>query len=89
MLGVSFLKQEFMKKKIIELGKKHGLELRVESNREAFDIIDYEVYHNDEFIEIYRHYTGKTSTGVEYPTESFLPELENKLTEYKQINQPH
>lgn len=72
-----------MKKKIIEIGKKHGLELRVESNREAFDIIDYEVYNGNEFIEVYRHYTGKTSTGVEYPTECFLPELENDLQKYK------
>lgn len=32
-----------MKKKIIELGKKHGLKLHVSSNREAFDIIDKKV----------------------------------------------
>ena len=76
-------KTKIMKKKIIELGKKHGLKLRVESNREAFDIIDYEVYHDNEFIEGYRYYTGKTNTGVEYPTECFLPELENHLEKYK------
>lgn len=72
-----------MKKKIIELGKKHGLDLRVESNKEAFDIIDYEIYHSDEFIGVYRYFTGKTSTGVEYPTKCFLPELENDLKNYK------
>ena len=72
-----------MKKKITELGKKYGLELRVESSKESFDIYDYEVYHNDEFIGVYRHYTGKTNTGVEYPTECFLPTLENDLVKYK------
>ena len=75
-----------MKKKIIELGKKHGLKLHVSSNREAFDIIDYDVNIDTfcgEFIGVYRHMTGKTSTGVEYPTECFLPELENDLEKYK------
>lgn len=73
-----------MKKKIIELGEKHGLVLRVESSREAFDIIDYEIHHNNEFIGVYRHYTGKTNTGVAYPTECFKPQLETDLKHYKQ-----
>ena len=72
-----------MKKKIIEIGKKHELELRVESTKESFDIFDYEVYQKDEFIGVYRYYTGKTNTGVKYPTECFLPSLENDLEKYK------
>lgn len=32
-----------MKKKIIELGKKYGLNLYVSSYRDVFDIIDYDV----------------------------------------------
>jgi len=75
-----------MKKKIIELGKKYGLELRVDSNKGGFDIYDYEVYHNDEFIGTYRHYTGKTNTGIKYPTECFLPELQNDLKLHLFIN---
>lgn len=75
-----------MKKKIIELGKKHGLKLHVSYKREAFDIIDYDVNIETfcgEFIGVYRHMTGKTSTGVTYPINCFLPELENDLLKYK------
>lgn len=75
-----------MKKKIIELGKKYGLNLYVSSNREAFDIIDYDVNIESfagEFIGVYRHFTGKTNTGVVYPVESILPDLEKDLIEYK------
>lgn len=72
-----------MKKKIIELGKTHDLDLRVESIKEAFDIYDYEVYQNNEFIGVYRNYTGKTNTGVEYPSECFLPQLEKDLVKHK------
>jgi len=73
-----------MKKKIIELGEKHKLKLYVIVHRTEFDIIDYEVWIKDSsWVEFYRHCTGKTSTGVEYPTECFLPELENDLRKYK------
>jgi hypothetical protein len=75
-----------MKKKIIELGKKHGLNLYVDSTREAFDIIDYDVNIDSfvgEFIGVYRHFTGKTNTGVVYPVESILLDLEKDLIEYK------
>jgi len=68
-----------MKNKIIEIGKKHGLELTVESNRIAFDIIDYDVWFNNKIVNIYRHYTGKTNTGIVYPTPTFLSNLENDL----------
>lgn len=75
-----------MKKKIIKLGKKHGLNLHVHCAREAFDIMDYTVFNesiNGDFIGSYTHYTGKTSTGVEYLTKCFLPELETALEKYK------
>ena len=76
-----------MKKQILDLGKKYGLKLYVSSQREAFDIIDYDVNietHCGEFIGVYRYFTGKTSTGVEYPTQSILLEIENDLIKYKQ-----
>jgi hypothetical protein len=75
-----------MKKKIIELGKKYGLNLYVSSYRDVFDIIDYDVNIDSfcgEFIGVYRHFTGKTNTGVVYPVESILPDLEKDLIEYK------
>ena len=77
-----------MKKKIIDIGKKYGLNLFVQSNRFAFDIIDYDVNldtFSGEFVGVYRHMTGKTSTGVEYPTECFLPELEKDLIQYVKL----
>ena len=81
-----------MKKQIIELGKKYGLKLYVESNKFAFDIIDYDVNIDTfcgEFIGVYRHMTGKTSTGVTYPTESILIDIEKDLVEYKKKNKHH
>jgi hypothetical protein len=74
-----------MKKQILELGKKHGLKLHVESNKFAFDIIDYDVNIDrfcGHFIGVYRHMTGKTSTGVTYPTESILIDIEKDLVKY-------
>lgn len=74
-----------MKNQIIELGKKYRLELRVGLNKSAFDIWEYEVYHGQLFIGVYTHYTGKTNTGVKYPTESILPQLEKDLKIYTEI----
>ena len=77
-----------MKKQIIELGKEYGLKLHVQSNRVAFDIIDYDVNIDKfcrEFIGVYRHMTGKTSTGIAYPTESILIDLEKDLINYISI----
>lgn len=77
-----------MKKDIIELGKKYGLNLHVTSEREAFDIINYDVYINDhagEFIGVYVYYTGKTSTGVIYKWTDkgeMLSEIEGHLKQY-------
>lgn len=72
-----------MKKKIIALGKAHGIDLRVEVEHEAFDIYNYDVYIEHEFIGVYVYWTGKTSTGVTYPVHSFLPELEEDIKKYK------
>ena len=75
-----------MKKQILELGKKYGLKLHIQSVRFAFDIIDYDVNIDTfcgHFIGVYRHMTGKTSTGVTYPTESILIDIEKDLVKYK------
>jgi hypothetical protein len=84
------IKSKNMKKKIIELGKKYGLNFVVTSQREAFDIIDYDVYIDDEFtgefFGVYRHFTGKTSTGVTYTPDNILDDIENDLIKYKNKN---
>jgi len=75
-----------MKKQILELGKKYGLKLHIQSVRVAFDIIDFDVNvdtFSGDFIGVYRHMTGKTSTGVTYSTESILIDIEKDLAKYK------
>jgi predicted RecB family nuclease len=76
-----------MKKQIIKLGKKYDKNLIVDVTRINFDIYHYQVY--DEkmfFIGVYDHYTGKTSNGITYPTESILIDLEDDLIKLQNIN---
>lgn len=71
-----------MKQKIIELGRRWGLELKVEITRHDWDIYGYEVYHNDYFFGAYMYWTGLTSTGVRYPKVIPLEDINRDLSKY-------
>lgn len=70
-----------MKEKIIQLAKKYNLNIKIIADRIAFDIINYEIYIKDDFIDVFTYYTGKTSNGLEYPSDDILIEIERKFKE--------
>ena len=55
-----------MKKIIMQIAKRIGVNVTVDSEKEAFDIINYTV-HVGSKQDTFQYFTGRTSTGVSYP----------------------
>jgi hypothetical protein len=73
-----------MKKIIIELGKKYNLKLEVFFTRIGFDVLGYELNCEGRHIWADTYYTGKTSTGVLYPSNKneFLIEVKKRIKDF-------
>jgi hypothetical protein len=75
-----------MKKQVLKIAKELGIEVSIESEKEAFDVINYTISignHSD----VFQYFTGKTSTGVSYPFDKveFLERVKHFIT--RRINQ--
>lgn len=78
-----------MKKLIIQLGKKYRLSLNIKIVRESYDIWGYEISEKDgSFICYHSYSTGKTNTGIIYPSdkEETLMCIEEDFKKYKLIH---